>query len=283
MDQSFWTHLKNRTFELLVTIGTKIIYAAIALIVGLIIIRLLKNLINRIMKKTDVELSLQSFIRSLSNFILYLILIAVIGIVLGIEASAFVTAVGAAGIAIGLALQGSLANFAGGVIILAFKPFRIGDWVEINGSFGVVDSIDILYTRLKTFDERILTFPNGTVANTKIDNWTQTELRRINLHFQIPLEEDVNEVRDIMLKTMNDHPNVLKDPAASVWLDSIDEYAMNIYARSFCKNELYYPTIWNHLENIKKALDEKGIKIQVPRREIVYEKNREQLVKGESK
>src|SRR5699024_5787483 len=214
---------------------------------------------------------------------LYFALIAIVGTVLGVKASSFIAILGAAGIAIGLALQGSLANFAGGILIIGFKPFRIGDWVEINGSFGVVDSIDILYTRLKTFDERILTFPNGTVANTKIDNWTQTELRRINLHFQIPLEEDVNEVRDIMLKTMNDHPNVLKDPAASVWLDSIDEYAMNIYARSFCKNELYYPTIWNHLENIKKALDEKGIKIQVPRREIVYEKNREQLVKGESK
>jgi len=257
-----------------------ILKGAITLILGIIILKIILRLIFRILDRSGkMEEALKSFLKSLIKIVLYFVLIAIVGTVLGVKVSSFVAILGAAGLAVGLAMQGSLANFAGGMLIIGFKPFRIGDWVEIEGSFGVVHNIDILYTRLKTFDERILTFPNGTVANTKIDNWTQTELRRINLHFQIPLEEDVEQIREIMLKVMNDHPNVLEDPAASVWLDSIDEYAMNIYARSFCKNELYYPTIWNHLENIKKALDEKGIKIQVPRTEIVYQKKLEQIMK----
>lgn len=258
-----------------------LIKGIITLIIGLFVLKIAFRIISKFLERSKkVDSSLKSFLESLTKIILYFVLIAIVGSVFGVAVSSFVAVLGAAGIAIGLALQGSLANFAGGVLIITFKPIRIDDWVEINGSFGVVHEINILYTRLKTFDERMLTFPNGTVANTKIDNWTQTELRRINLHFQIPLEEDVAEVREIMLKVMNEHPNVLKEPGASVWLDSIDEYAMNIYARSFCKNELYYPTIWNHLENIKKALDEKGIKIQVPRTEIVYEKKLEELMKN---
>src|SRR5699024_5206486 len=158
----------------------------------IIILKIILRLIFRILDRSGkMEEALKSFLKSLIKIVLYFVLIAIVGTVLGVKVSSFVAILGAAGLAVGLAVRGSLVNFAGGMLIIGFKPFRIGDWVEIEGSFGVVHKIDILYTRLKTFDERILTFPNGTVANTKIDNWTQTELRRINLHFQIPLEEDV--------------------------------------------------------------------------------------------
>jgi len=269
--ENYLTNVKNNVLDFLGGFTPTLIKAIITLIIGVIVLRIVKKIIDNFLTRSkQIDDSIKSFLRSLISIVLYFGLVAIVATVLGVEASSFIALLGAAGLAVGFALQGSLANFAGGILLITFKPLRINDWVEIKGQFGVVHQIDILYTRLKTFDGRILSFPNGIVANTHIDNWTMTEVRRINLHFQIPLEEDVDRVREIMLKVMNDHPLVLEDPAPSVWLDSIDAYALNIYARSFCKNKDYYPTIWNHLENIKKALDNNDIKVQVPKKEVVY-------------
>lgn len=270
MDEYLIT-VKDNVLDFLGGFAPTIIKAIITLIIGIIVLRIVKKLIDNFLTRSKrIDESIKSFLRSLTSIVLYFGLIAIVATVLGVEASSFIALLGAAGLAIGFALQGSLANFAGGILLITFKPLRIDDMVEIKGQFGVVHQIDILYTRLKTFDGRILSFPNGIVANTYIDNWTMTKTRRISLPFQIPLEEDVDRVREIMLKVMNDHPSALKDPAPSVWLDSIDDYALNIHARSFCKNDQYWPFIWENLENIKKALDENDIKVQVPKREVVY-------------
>lgn len=270
----YLAHVKDNLLNFLGGFAPTIIKATITLILGIIVLRILKKILNNSIRRSKrIDESIKSFLRSLISILLYFTLIAIVATVLGVEASSFVAILGAAGLAIGLAMQGSLANFAGGVLLITFKPLRIDDMVEIEGHFGVVHQIDILYTRLKTFDERIISLPNGVVANTAIDNWTMTETRRINLHFQIPLEEDVDEVRDIMLKAIKEQSMVLDDPAPSVWLDSIDDYALNMYARSFCENENYYPAFWYVLEGIKKALDKNDIKVQVPKREIAYSPN----------
>lgn len=276
--EEYLTQVKDNLVDFLGGFAPTIIKAAITLIIGIIVVRILSKILNRLINKSNkLDLSIKSFLRSLLSILLYFALIAIVATVLGVAASSFVAIIGAAGLAVGFALQGSLANFAGGILLITFKPLRVNDWVEINGHFGVVHKIDILYTQLKTFDERIISIPNGVVANTPVDNWTMTETRRVTLKFQIPLEEDVDNVRKIMLKAMTDHPLVLKDPEASVWLDSIDAYAMNIHARCYCKNENFYPVIWNNLEDIKKALDANGIKVQVPKREVTYS------AKGDSK
>lgn len=271
--EDYLVHVKDSLLTFLGGIAPTLIKAAITFVIGIIVLRILKKILNNAVSKSKkIDASIKSFLRSLISIILYFALIAIVATVLGVEASSFIAILGAAGLAIGLALQGSLANFAGGVLLISFKPLRIDDMVEINGMFGVVHKIDILYTQLKTFDGRIISMPNGMVANTAIDNWTMTEMRRVNHHFQIPLEEDVDEVREIMLKALNAHDLVLEDPEPTVWLDSIDDYALNMYARAFTKNEDYYPTYWNNLEDIKKALDKNGIKVQVPKREITYKK-----------
>jgi len=268
MEENFLVHIKDQFFDFVWDIGPTLIKAVVALIVGLILLRLIKRFVKKVLKKSHLETSLKTFISSLLSFILYGFLFAIVGIVLGIEATSFIAVFGAAGIAIGLALQGSLANFAGGVLILVFKPFRIGDLVHINETLGFVEQVDILYTRLKTFDGRIVTMPNGNVANSDVDNRTMNDIRRIDLHFKVSLEEDIEEIRAIILAAMKIHPEVLKDPEPDVWMDSIDDYAMNFYARSWCVSVDYYPMSWHQLENIKKALDKHGIKIQIPKQEF---------------
>lgn len=282
--EDYLVHVKDSLLTFLGGIAPTLIKAAITFVIGIIVLRILKKILNNAVSKSKkIDASIKSFLRSLISIILYFALIAIVATVLGVEASSFIAILGAAGLAIGLALQGSLANFAGGVLLISFKPLRIDDMVEINGMFGVVHKIDILYTQLKTFDGRIISMPNGMVANTAIDNWTMTEMRRVNHHFQIPLEEDVDEVREIMLKALNAHDLVLEDPEPTVWLDSIDDYALNMYARAFTKNEDYYPTYWNNLEDIKKALDKNGIKVQVPKREITYKKEEDDKANAKSK
>ncbi|MFN2260786.1 MAG: mechanosensitive ion channel family protein [Psychroflexus sp.] len=180
----------------------------------------------------------------------------------------FLAIFGAAGIAIGLALQGSLSNFAGGVLILVFKPFQVGDLIYANNNLGNVVKIDILYTRIKTFDGRIITMPNGNLANSDVDNRTMEESRRIDLDLKFTFETDIDEVRRVVVETLAKHPKILKDPEPDVWLDSLGEYEVKITARSWVKSHDYWPTYWEQLEAVKKALDKHNIEIPIPRRAV---------------
>ncbi len=268
MDTDYLTYVKDELFDFLKDVGPTAVKAIIALVVGLLLIRLLKNLIKRLLRKTKIELSLRTFIESLSSFILYGLLFTVIGIILGIQATSFIALFGAAGIAIGLALQGSLANFAGGVLILAFKPFRVGDLIEVNGKLGEVQQIDILYTRVETFDGRIITMPNGNVANSDVDNRTMKDIRRIDLFLKFSFEEDIDKIREVLLISLADDDRVLANPAPDVWLDKIGDYELVITARSWVKSRDYWPLYWEQLEAIKKTLDKEGIQLTIPKRGV---------------
>ncbi len=268
MDSDYLTYIKDELFDFLKDVGPTAIKAIIAFVVGLLLIRLLKSLIKRLLRKTKIELSLRTFIESLSSFILYGLLFTVIGIILGIQATSFIALFGAAGIAIGLALQGSLANFAGGVLILAFKPFRVGDLIEVNGKLGEVKQIDILYTRVETFDGRIITMPNGNVANSDVDNRTMKDIRRIDLFLKFSLEEDIDKIREVLLISLADDDRVLANPAPDVWLDKIGDYELVITARSWVKSRDYWPLYWEQLEAIKKTLDKEGIQLTIPKRGV---------------
>lgn len=268
MESSFWTHLSKGFLHFLHVAGTKIIYVALAIIIGIILIRISLKLIRRWMKKAEVELSLQSFLISLSTLLLYSILFFVIGVILGIKASAFVTAFGAAGIAIGLALQGSLANFAGGVLILLFRPFKIGDEVVIEGSDGVVDQIDILYTRIKTYDGKMITLPNGKVSNNKIINNTQLPMRRVDINLHFSLHEDVDRLRELLTNTMKKHPDIIKDKPVQVWLNEFGEYYMKLSARCWAPTPIFWDVYWDQIEAIKKALDKNEIPLEIPKQKM---------------
>ncbi|MGA8853354.1 MAG: mechanosensitive ion channel family protein, partial [Christiangramia sp.] len=231
MDKSFWVKLKSQLLEFLIEIGPELIYALVTLILGIFMIKIIMRLLRGTLKRSKVELSLKTFVESLSIFILYGFLFFVIGSILGIKTTSFLAVFGAAGIAIGLALQGSLSNFAGGVLILVFKPFKVGDLIYVNDNLGFVEQIDILYTRIKTFDGRIITMPNGNVSNSDVDNRTMEKYRRIDLNLKFSFDADLDYIRPIIIKGLEKHSKLARHLPVDVWLDEIGEYQMKIKAR----------------------------------------------------
>lgn len=270
MDLSFLGNFKEFIQNILNTIGPKLLYSLIALIVGILLIKLLMKLVKATLRKSKAEMSLQTFVESLTVFVLYGLLFALIGSIIGIEGTSFLAIFGAAGIAIGLALQGSLANFAGGVLILVFKPFKVGDLIYVNSNLGFVTKIDILYTRIITYDGRTITMPNGNVANSDVDNRTMEPTRRIDLKLKFAFDVNMDTIRPIILEALNAHSLVEKQPEADVWMDEISESDFKVTARCWVKSEYYWPSYWEQLEAVKKALDKHGIEIPIPRR-IIYQ------------
>lgn len=271
MNRNYWLELKTKILDFLVEIGPEIIFSLIILIIGIFSIKILMRMLKGALRKSKVELSLKTFVESLSIFVLYGFLFFIIGSVLGIKTTSFIAVFGAAGIAIGLALQGSLSNFAGGVLILVFKPFRVGDLIHVNNNLGFVQKIDILYTRIKTFDGRAITMPNGNVSNSDVDNRTMEKFRRIDLNLKFSFEENMEELRSMVITALNRHPKLAKEMPVDAWLDELGEYDMKIKARCWVESEEYWPAYWEQLEAVKKEIDARGIKLPIPRRAIYQE------------
>lgn len=263
--------MKSQLLEFLLEIGPELVYALVALILGIFVIKLVMRLLKGALKKSRTELSLKTFVESLSVFLLYGFLFFIVGSILGIQTTSFLAVFGAAGIAIGLALQGSLSNFAGGVLILVFKPFKVGDLIHVNDNLGFVEQIDILYTRIKTFDGRIITMPNGNVSNSDVDNRTMEKYRRIDLDLKFSFDTDIDEVRAIIIRGMKKHPKLASHLPVDVWLDEIGEYQMKIKARCWIESIEYWPAYWEQLEAVKKELDREGVKIPIPKHAIYRE------------
>jgi small conductance mechanosensitive channel len=270
MDYEIWLDFKNTMLSFFKDIGLLVIYALLTFIIGVFIIKIIRRLLKRILVKSQIELSLRTFIESLSAFILWGLLFVIVGSILGIKATSFLAIFGAAGIAIGLALQGSLSNFAGGVLILVFKPFKVGDLIKVKSNLGYVIKIDILYTRIRTFDGRIITMPNGNLANSDVDNRSMNNLRRVDLDLKFAFEIKTEAIRPIILEAMKKHPLIEKQPEPDVWLEELGESEIRVTARSWVKSEYYWPTYWEQLEAVKTALDEQGIETPIPRR-IIYQ------------
>ncbi len=268
MDKDFWINIKDKFLKFLLEIGPEVVFAIFTFIIGLFLIKLIMRILKRILRKSKVELSLKTFLESLSIILLYGFLFFIIGSLLGIKATSFLAIFGAAGIAIGLALQGSLSNFAGGVLILVFKPFKVGDLIQVNDNLGYVQKIDILYTSIKTFDGRIITMPNGKVSNSDVDNRTMEPHRRIDLNLKFDFGANLDELRILIVDALKLHPRMVKDMPVEIWLDEIGEYEMKIIARCWVNSVDYWPVYWEQLEAVKKALDKKGIVIPIPKRTI---------------
>lgn len=268
MEKSLWSEIKKTFLSFIVETGPEILYAVAALVAGIFIIKGLMWLLKSILRKTNLELSLKSFVESLSVFVLYGLLFFIIGLILGIKTSSFLAIFGAAGIAIGLALQGSLSNFAGGVLILVFKPFRVKDLIEVNSNLGFVQKINILYTQIKTLDGRWITMPNRKVSNNDIDNRTREKHRRIELDLKFSLNADIENLRHIISQALKKHPKLIENLPVQVWLFEIGDYQLKLKARFWVLSENYRPVLWEQLEAVKKALDENGIEIPIPKQEL---------------
>lgn len=254
--------------DLFIQYSMNIISALLILFVGNIIVKTVANSIAKILQKRNMDKSVIHFIHGLVRYILFIIvLIAALGRV-GVQTASVVAIIGAAGLAVGLALQGSLSNFAAGVLIVAFRPFKSGDYVEIGGVAGAVDSIQIFQTILTTPDNKMIVVPNGSVIGSPIINYSRHETRRVDLTIGVAYKSDLKKTKQVILDTLLKDPRVLPEPAPTVGVVALADSSINFVVRPWCKTEDYWNLLFDTNIAIKEALDENGIEIPFPQMDV---------------
>ncbi len=254
--------------ELLQSVGVKLIFAALLFMLGMWLAKLLPKLIMKTKGYKKLDETLANFIMSFIKIALYAVVFVSVAIVLGVPATSFITALASAGVAIGLALQGSLSNFAGGIMLLIFKPFKDGDYIEGVGVSGTVKSITIFYTTLITPDNKQITVPNGTLSNSSIINYSAHDTRRNDLVFSVSYKSDAEAVKAILLKAAYDNEKVLKDPAPVALLSEHGDSALRFTLRIWTKGEDYWDVNFALKERIKQLFDKYGISIPYPQMDV---------------
>jgi small conductance mechanosensitive channel len=254
--------------------GPKLLLALILLFVGLWIIRIFTRMFERAMDKASVEVSLRKFLSSLVNLALKALLLVSVISTMDIEMTSFVAIIGAAGLAVGLALQGSLANFAGGVLILLFKPFKVGDYIEASGQSGTVSEISVFNTILKTIDNKVVIVPNGALSNDIKINYTAESTRRVDLTFGIGYSDDLRKAKAILQEIANADERVHKEPAPFVAVKELGESSVDFTYRVWVNTADYWVVYFSTIEKVKLTFDERGVSIPFPQRDVhLYQKN----------
>ena len=251
---------------LLVEYAPKVLIALAILIVGLMAIKILVKTSKKVMAKGGIDTTLQKFLGNLIGWGLKILLFIVVISRLGIETTSFAAIIAAAGLAVGLALQGSLGNFAGGVLIMIFKPFKIGDLVEAQGEIGVVKEIEIFTTKLTGLSNREIIIPNGTLSNGTIINYTTEGTRRVDLVIGVSYDADIKKTKEVLTEVLTSHPKVLKDPTPGVTVLELADSSVNFAVRPWCHTDHYWDVYFEITENAKIALDKAGIEIPYPHR-----------------
>jgi small conductance mechanosensitive channel len=250
--------------ELATEYGLKVIGAIVIWIVGSWIIKRLLKVAKKAMNKSSYEESLQKFLLNLCGWILKVLLILAILANLGIETTSFAAVLAAAGLAIGMALQGSLSNFAGGVMIMIFKPFKVGDLIEGQGELGVVKEIEIFTTKLTSPENKLIILPNGALSNGNIINYSAQGTLQVRHTIGVSYDSDIKQTKDVLMKVLTDQAEVLSDPAPTVDVSELADSSVNFAVRPWVKTEDYWTVYFNTLENAKLALDAAGIEIPYP-------------------
>jgi small conductance mechanosensitive channel len=258
----------NQGVDLLLRVVPQFLWAIVALLVGLWIIKLILKATNKAMEKGNVDASLRKFLNSLIGIGLKVLLLISVASMLGIATTSFIAVIGAAGLAVGLALQGSLANFAGGVLILLFKPFKVGDVIESQGHTGKVAEIQVFNTILKTPDNKTIIVPNGAVSNGSIVNYSTEAERRVDMTFGIGYEDDIQKAKDILLDLLEEDNRILKNPVPQVLLSELADSSVNFAVRAWVKGSDYWDVYFDMQEKVKKAFDANNISIPYPQHDV---------------
>lgn len=262
------TGVKDAAIDFIFEAGPSLLLAIVTLIVGAWVIKFLSKNFGKIMVKRNVDESLRGFLGGIVKFMMWIMLLISVASTVGIQTTSFVAVVGAAGLAIGLALQGSLSNFAGGVLLLLFKPFRVGDLIEANGEVGTVKKIDVLHTTVYTLTNKEIIMPNGPVANNTIVNIGSQPLRRVDFSVGIAYNASVKEARKVIVALLEKDERIHKDPAPVVKLMNLGDSSLDLVVRAWCDTAQYWDVYFDNLEAIKEALDEAGIAIPFPQRDV---------------
>ena len=258
----------TKAIELVMIYAPKFILAIITLFVGLWLIGLITKVTRKAMEKTKTDKTLIPFITNLLSWGLKLLLFISAASMVGIATTSFIAVLGAAGLAIGLALQGSLGNFAGGVLILIFKPYNVGELIEAQGHLGVVKEVQIFNTILLTPDNKRVIIPNGAVSNGSVVNYSAEGLLRVDLVIGIAYESDIPKAKEVLYKAMSDHELVLQDPQSTVAVSELADSSVNLVVRPWCKVSDYWQGYFDITEAAKVNLEQNGITIPFPQRDV---------------
>ncbi|MXS71731.1 mechanosensitive ion channel family protein [Chryseobacterium binzhouense] len=273
--QNNWENFVSSAVTMAPRLITALLSAVLIFIAGRWIIGILKKLIRKAFVKKGVEISLQKFMLNVITWALNILLFIIVVTQLGVQTSAFVAMIGAAGLAVGLALQGSLANFAGGILILLLKPFKVGDYIEVkSGESGTVHEIDIFHTRLITPQNQMVVIPNGDVSNNSITNYTHLGTRRTWFNIGVSYDTDLKQAKDILLDVIKNNQYAFDDPAPQVVVTELGDSAVNLSVRATTSLDNFWTMNEELIISCKKALDNAGIEIPFPQRDLhVYQRS----------
>jgi len=260
--------LYDQLIVFIMDFGPKLIGAILVLLVGLWIIRIFVKSLRKGMTKANVDESLRRFIISFVNISLKLLLLIIVVSTLGMAMTSVVAMLGAAGLAVGLALQGSLSNLAGGVLILFFKPFKIGDVIETGSYLGKVTEIQVFNTILKTFDNKTINIPNGILSNGSIVNFSTEPTRRVDMVFGVGYDDDIQKTKEILQNLISSDERIMSDPEPLIVVSELGESSVNFTVRVWVKSENYWPVYFKMQEKVKHEFDKSGISIPFPQQDV---------------
>ena len=248
--------------------GPQLLMAILVLIIGMWIVNRVVRLTSKGMEKASVEPTLARFLGSLVSVGLKALLLISVASMIGIETTSFIAILGAAGLAIGLALQGSLGNFAGGVLVLLFKPFKVGDFIDAQGVAGTVSEIQIFNTIIKTPDNKVIIVPNGAVSNGVITNFSKEATRRVDFVFGIGYGDDIKKAKEVIARLVDADERAMKDPAPTIVVSELADSSVNITCRVWVNASDYWGVFFDLTENVKLTFDAEGISIPFPQQDV---------------
>ena len=257
---------------LIITYGGKLLLALLTLVIGMWLIKRLMRIMGKYFELRKYEETLKKFLSQLISAVLKVLLIISVVSMLGVQMTAFIALLGAIGLAFGMALSGTLQNFAGGVLLLILKPFKVGDYIEAQDYSGTVESIQIFHTILLTPDKKTIIIPNGPLSNGAAINYSASPLRRVDWNFGIGYTDSIDDAREIITNLLVNDKRVLKDPAPFIGVASLEESSINIVTRAWVNASDFWDLFFEMNEKVRKTFDQKGISIPFPQRNVhVYE------------
>lgn len=254
--------------DLLIQYGVNVISAILILFIGNLVVKGVAGSVANVLKKKEMDKAVVDFIHGLVRYTLFIIVLIAALSRIGVQTASVVAVIGAAGLAVGLALQGSLSNFAAGVLIVAFRPFKSGDYVEIGGVAGSVDSIQIFQTVLKSPDNKMVVVPNSAVIGGAITNYSRHETRRVDMVIGVSYKSDLQKTKRVLRETLEKDPRILKDPDMTIGVLTLADSSINFVVRPWCKTSDYWAVYFDSMQAIKEALDANGIEIPFPQMDV---------------
>lgn len=263
-----WDKYTNWAIDFVLMYGPRLVGAILVLLIGIWVVKLLTRIIGHAMAKREIDPSLTPFLKALFNGILKILLIISVLGTLGIEMTSFIAILGSMGLAIGMALSGSLQNFAGGIILLVFKPFKVGDFISDLNNSGTVEEISIMHTVLKDVQNNTIVIPNGTLANNAIINYSTSQTRRVDWVFSVGYGDNADKAKQVLENLIEQDERILKDPAPFIALEKLADNSVNFVVRVWVKSSEYWPVYYRMNESVYKTFEKEGLSIPYPQMDV---------------